>query len=61
MISDAQASQVPVFIGMAAFSIALLLRGSDVSWFLIQLLALALFPGCFVWARKRSSSLQPET
>ncbi|GAB2741417.1 hypothetical protein ACX801_23330 [Arthrobacter bambusae] len=46
------AAPVPVFSAIITFNVALLLRGSELGWYLVPVLAVALFIGCFGWARK---------
>ena len=59
--SGAMAAPVPVFSAIITFNAALLLRGSELGWYLIPLLAVALVLGCFAWARKRGPYVEPKT
>ncbi|MBB6407224.1 hypothetical protein [Arthrobacter sp. AZCC_0090] len=54
ILSGELPSQALIFSGIIAFNVTLLLRGRDVGWFLVPLLALTLFVGCLIWARKRA-------
>lgn len=60
MRSGATGAPVPVFSGIITFNVALLLRGSELGWYLIPVLAAALFIGCFAWARKHGPYVKPE-
>lgn len=61
MRSGAMAAPVPVFSAIVTFNVALLLRGSELGWYLIPPLAAALFIGCFAWARRRGPYVEPKT
>ncbi|MEE2568778.1 hypothetical protein V1638_05135 [Pseudarthrobacter sp. J64] len=50
---DSQFAAFPVLASVAAFNLALLLRGSAWAGALVPVLALALFVACLVWSRKR--------
>ncbi|MEE2522373.1 hypothetical protein V1639_02925 [Pseudarthrobacter sp. J75] len=50
---DSRFAAFPVLASVAAFNLALLLRGSAWAGALVPVLALALFVACLVWSRKR--------
>ncbi len=58
--SGAMAAPFPVFSAIITFNVALLLRGSELGWYLVPILAAALFIGCFGWARKHGPYVKPE-
>lgn len=52
------AESLPVFTTFVAFGIALMLRGSELSWLLTPVLALVLLVVSFAWARNREAYLK---
>ncbi|KQQ89752.1 hypothetical protein ASF64_17375 [Arthrobacter sp. Leaf137] len=59
--SGALAAPFPLLLAIVAFNVSLLLRGSELAFFLVPVVAAALFATCYVWSIKHGPYAQPRS